>query len=491
MKCGLDKKELRDPDGGIHLARKKAELGILEQHTPDTSSFPTTGFSEALQSLPYITFKTVWTYMVTCVNAKKQLSTAKPLVKGFTFYESGHVLTIKSCNSENNSKSYVQSQVLPSMKKTSAYLCQIVIRKNGLIQKACCGCPAGVDGRCNHVAATLFALEEFCKARAKEENEESCTSQKCQWNVPRKRKVELVPISKLKFRKHEYGKVKNSRPPVISPEQDVRPPKHQTVNTNLNTKLYNIYSKVIDFQENNTKVIGLSHILQQNTTDNIKAAVSLDHDYCKLLSNGNDESSNTVQVPNQLTHDDKELNSDFNLISPIKVHPVSLPELKSRCQAAINKLHVTEEEVSNIELQTRKQSQCSKWFWHRKYRITASKSYRCASMKESTSPRKAVEEVLGYKKFKPTYAMNAGLTQEPVITKEYIKEKEKNGENVVVEECTIILIETDIPGAVLPQESPELCSVVQLKRWLLCRGACTTGRKVELVSRLVDESTSQ
>ena len=45
-----------------------------------------------------------------------------------------------------------------------------------------------------------------------------------------------------------------------------------------------------------------------------------------------------------------------------------------------------------------------------------------------------------------------------------------------------------IPGALLPQEAPELCNVVQLKRWLTCRGACTTGRKreVELVSRLVE-----
>ena len=49
-----------------------------------------------------------------------------------------------------------------------------------------------------------------------------------------------------------------------------------------------------------------------------------------------------------------------------------------------------------------------------------------------------------------------------------------------------ILTESDIPGALLPQEAPELCNVVQLKRWLTCRGASTTGRKVELVSRLAE-----
>ena len=60
----------------------------------------------------------------------------------------------------------------------------------------------------------------------------------------------------------------------------------------------------------------------------------------------------------------------------------------------IDKLQVTEDEVNTIELQTRKQSDCSERFHHRKCRITASKACRCASLKESTSPTKAVEEVL-------------------------------------------------------------------------------------------------
>ena len=98
------------------------------------------------------------------------------------------------------------------MKKSSAYLCHIiVIRNNGLVQKACCGFPASVDGRCNYVALTLFALEEFCKIREKQGNDKASTSQKCKWNVPRKHKVDLVLVANLKFRKHEHGKLKKSR----------------------------------------------------------------------------------------------------------------------------------------------------------------------------------------------------------------------------------------------------------------------------------------
>ena len=123
------------------------------------------------------------------------------------------------------------------------------------------------------------------------------------------------------------------------------------------------------------------------------------------------------------------------MISPIKVHPVSLSEIQKRCEAVIDQLQVTEDEVNTIEVQTRKQSHCSEWFHHRKYRITASKAYRCASLKESTSPTKAVEEVLCYKKVYSTKAMKDGLNQEPVIVNEYTKEKENNGVSVVVKDC--------------------------------------------------------
>ncbi|XP_015750513.1 PREDICTED: uncharacterized protein LOC107330407 [Acropora digitifera] len=202
------------------------------------------------------------------------------------------------------------------MKKSEAYLCHIVIRSNGLVQNSSCGCAAGIDWHCNHVAATLFSLEEFCKVR-KQQNEEACTSQSCKWNVPRKRKIDLVPIANMKFRNDEHAKMKKSREPVISPGHDVRPANYRNTNANTNTKRYNTYSKVIDFQSKTGKVIGLSHILQQHTTNVIKEAVSLDHSYSKSSPNDDDEQlCNDAVQPT----DHKE---STNLISPIKVHPVS------------------------------------------------------------------------------------------------------------------------------------------------------------------------
>jgi len=45
------------------------------------------------------------------------------------------------------------------------------------------------------------------------------------------------------------------------------------------------------------------------------------------------------------------------------------------------------------------------------------------------------------------------------------------------------LRQEDVPGAILPRQIPEECTVKQLQRWLLCRGAKTTGKKMQLVQR--------
>ena len=62
----------------------------------------------------------------------------------------------------------MKSQVLPTMKKTVVYNCYIVMDRCANVMTAYDGCPAGIDGRCNHVTcnhvtSTLFALEEFFK----------------------------------------------------------------------------------------------------------------------------------------------------------------------------------------------------------------------------------------------------------------------------------------------------------------------------------------
>jgi len=46
-----------------------------------------------------------------------------------------------------------------------------------------------------------------------------------------------------------------------------------------------------------------------------------------------------------------------------------------------------------------------------------------------------------------------------------------------------LLKESDIPGASLNGKHPTEINIPQLKRWLICRGAPTTGNKPELIER--------
>ena len=217
-------------------------------------------------------------------------------------------------------KTYLKSQVLPSMKKTSAYSCFVILKKQEFVERAYCGCPAGVDGRYNHVAATLFCLEEFCKVRAQTSqnvDESACTANPCKWNVPRKRKGDVVPISQMKFQKFEHEKEQEKKrvSTAVLNGYDVRAP-HQR-NTS-NTKIYEIYSKVKQFEAKHKKVLGLSHILQQTIPRELSDAVRLDHCYSVICD------TDTLEPEPDI--------GDVDIISPIKYHPVPLEEIHTRCK---------------------------------------------------------------------------------------------------------------------------------------------------------------
>ncbi|XP_046848010.1 uncharacterized protein LOC124441579 [Xenia sp. Carnegie-2017] len=66
------------------------------------------------------------------------------------------------------------------MKKKKVYTCFIQLSLLGYVLYAKCGCSAGVDGRCNHVCATLFYVDSVCKNNLKQcKSELSCTSKPC------------------------------------------------------------------------------------------------------------------------------------------------------------------------------------------------------------------------------------------------------------------------------------------------------------------------
>ena len=105
-----------------------------------------------------------------------------------------------------------------------------------------------------------------------------------------------------------------------------------------------------------------------------------------------------------------------DITSPIKEHPVSLDETKLRVEEIKKNLCVSEQERDRIATETKRQSSCTEWFTHRRVRITASKCKR-AILKPSTSPSKAMSEILNCNKQFQSHQMKQGLRDDKAIIK--------------------------------------------------------------------------
>lgn len=83
----------------------------------------------------------------------------------------------------------------------------------------------------------------------------------------------------------------------------------------------------------------------------------------------------------------------FQIISPVKEHPISLQEIHNRCERIKRSLFKTEDEI--VESQTRTQFAQQEVYKHRFGRVTASESHRVGcTHKVVTSPSKIIKEVL-------------------------------------------------------------------------------------------------
>lgn len=114
---------------------------------------------------------------------------------------------------------------------------------------------------------------------------------------------------------------------------------------------------------------------------------------------------------------------------------MSLSEIKERADKIKRKLFVTPEQKSHIEEQTRDQANCEAWYRHRKPRITASKCKR-AFLKPTTSPTKAMKEIMGMNSTVSTSFMKDGQLSECGIIENYSEIK-----GVKVSKCGLFISE--------------------------------------------------
>lgn len=193
---------------------------------------------------------------------------------------------------------------------------------------------------------------------------------------------------------------------------------------------------VKEIENKKGKKMALGLILPQNTLEETKVSISSDHCYCTPPSPTEKEVADSQPEEEK---SDKSNTKCKELLSPVKSRTMSLPEIKERCSKVRRKLFVDEKDIDRIEKEAVGQSFNENWNLHRKIRITTSKCNRIATLQETTSPTKAIQEILHYKQIPQTRAMKEGLSRESSIIAEYIEIKRTNHKTIEVKPCGLLI----------------------------------------------------
>ncbi|KAJ8315882.1 hypothetical protein KUTeg_006558 [Tegillarca granosa] len=283
-------------------------------------------------------------------------------LKAYKYFQAGYVQKISTCTAKDLSVSdddlfLAKAEVLPSMER-KVYKVNVCLSSCGDVLGGSCMCVAGLGAACSHLAALLFALEDFiAQGFHNIPDDKACTDRLKQWNIPAKRHVEHTTISNI-------APASIKKPRLAVPRADFR---HENDRTVDEIALKNLHQEIRNLVPNS----GFSKYgLKRNTQSS-------------------------------LGETDTEL-------SYITVNPPSMEDIKLASDGFINSLNVTDEEISNIETLTRDQSKSKVWHKERAVRITASIFHQVCSRRESTDPSRLISQILGYRNVS-TRAMKFGL----------------------------------------------------------------------------------
>ena len=303
-----------------------------------------------------------------------------------------------------------------------------------------CSCTVGLRGDCSHVGALLFVVCDIVAEGLQElPADQTCTDVKCKWSDPKGANCEPKLVEELYIYKAKCG----SNPHQL--EKKMKP------SACLADK---VYSNCLNEDEKMVRRCRLKNdILMANKRDCLPPVFHLIEpagtapSSDEFLLSSSDPGGATLRPgaqetnPDQVEHQgvitdidipyslevtvEEEVSepADKKQISQPKLpshptctynEPLSLTNIRERAERIKESLIVTDQEREMIEKQTRPQAKCEEWYKQRKTRITASKCKR-AFIKATTSPTKAIKDIMGMNASVSTRFMKDGLASEPEI----------------------------------------------------------------------------
>ena len=329
-------------------------------------------------------------------------------------YDCGHVQNIEV--GYTNATIFLRAICHPEMRKDRIYNLQMSIDQNSFdITSASCDCPAGKgpSASCKHVGALCYALVEFC-ASGKVPEFLTCTDRLQQWNKPRPKKIDPIPVAEFSKRKVDIAK-KGNKDLCIS-EFDPRPLSKQADNpcllenlrvTLLGLKAPSAFSQLL---------VAPEHVALH------------DHTYYSKNTNPPQPALNN-ETPSESVN-------NVNNISEIQHIIQNAEHITTFTKESLN---VTSQERDNIEIATREQSCTHLWHLIRSRRITGSTCGKILQQQEMTPA--LLKSVLYPKQFENIpAAVKWGIDNEPSAHREYLRYAKAHGKmKLTTQQCGFII----------------------------------------------------
>ena len=378
-------------------------------------------WSSDLRQMPELSFIQLYDYLVVITekytnSVLKRISYKK--LKAFNFFYEGFIKSLEVANSVEFV--YMHAKVKASMKSS---LYKVIIKfsyKTNDIIAAACTCPAGSSplclGKCNHIGAVLFLMEDFNRKEMKQFPDTiTCTSKLSKWNVPRDSSSKPLPINDITVRKIKFG---DKTEKVVKPktaDYDPRATTQREVNNNdidkLRQQLFEAFPSSSFFLYNDPPSSFQEH--------------------------GEPQQIECEEV--EFTEDmDYEEEADINTLPFNEFYDISALKFTELVNHYVDSKVISTKQIKHIEKETRGQSSSELWWSIRKEILTASNFYNAAVTK--VEPSSKIKSML-YSNVKTTGMMH-GVQNEKRALDSYVTHLHNSGLAVFIGQPGIIISKT-------------------------------------------------
>ena len=242
---------------------------------------------------------------------------------------------------------------------------------------------------CSQIAALLFLIEHVVRRGLGTFSEtESCTSQLCQWNAPKRQKVDPVQLAHIAFLKPEYGKIeKGIQPSAFDP-------RHPSDREMCKPTLHNLLQSVGQSMPG----CAFMQLWDQEAICRSPHKVP--------------PAEVSVEVQPEPSLDDQ---LQLLIVSPdadalLNIKDQSETEIVAYCQTYASEQHIH----SALADWSTKRGQNSSELWHALHhgRLTSSRFGEIFHRRHTTPTDRLVSSIMGYSSVYPTHAMIRGLACE-------------------------------------------------------------------------------